>query len=191
MPQSRILKDFRRLYKFYENGAVFTAFDTETTGLSPSTNRIIEIGAVKFNKDGIISTWDQVINPECEIPLFITQLTHISQSMVDSNGTIGHYLSDFLNLIEDSILIAHNAQFDLNFINAELERTGKTLLKNKCIDTLQYSRWAYPTLGKYKLEFLADLMKINKGQSHRAIDDAETCRQIFLRIMEDTKSTRK
>lgn len=191
MQQNKILRDFRRLYKLYEDGAVFTAFDTETTGLSPTSNRIIEIGAVKFNKDGIISRWDQLINPNVLIPPFITQLTHISQEMVDVNNTINCYLPSFLELINNTILIGHNVQFDLNFVNAELERCGMNLLKNKCIDTHQYARWAYPTLGKYKLEYLADLMKIDKGQSHRAIDDAETCRQIYLRIINDTKSLRK
>ena len=115
--QNKILKDFRKLHLLYEEGAIFTAFDTETTGLSPTNCRIIEIGAIKFSKEGIIQTYSQLFNPQCEIPYFISQLTHINQDMVDCCKTINCHLPDFLEMINNTILIAHNAQFDLNFLN--------------------------------------------------------------------------
>ena len=90
-------------------------------------------------------------------------------------------------MINNTILIAHNAQFDLNFLNAECEKSGLESTKNKVIDTLQYSKWAFPDLEKHKLDFLADYFKINKGSSHRAFDDAETCRQLFLKCNEVRK----
>ena len=179
--QNKILKDFKKLHILYEEGAVFTVFDTETTGLSPSNCRIIEIGAIKFSKDGIIDTFSQLFNPECLIPWHISQLTHIDQQMVSCCKPICYYLPDFLKMIEDTILIAHNAQFDLNFLNSECEKAELPTTKNKVIDTLQYSKWAFPELEKHKLDFLADYFKIDKGSSHRALDDAETCRQLFLK----------
>ncbi len=142
--QTRIFKDFRKLYRLYEKGTVFTAFDTETTGLSPSKDRIIEIGAVKFNKDGIISTWSKLFNPRFSISPFITNLTHITQEMLDCSDCIENHLLNFVEFIGDSILIAHNAQFDLNFINAECQRINHKGSNNLTIDTLQASRWAYP-----------------------------------------------
>lgn len=178
--QNKFFKDYKKLYQLFDAGTVFTAFDTETTALSPSSGRIMEIGAVKFNKDGIIDTWGNLINPQCVIPPFISELTHISQEMVDSCKPIKEYLPDFLKFIKNTVLIAHNAQFDLNFINAECETAGLPPTHNKAIDTLQFSKWAFPQAERHKLDFLADLLKINKGSSHRAFDDAETCRQLFL-----------
>ena len=155
--QTRIFKDFRKLYRLYEKGTVFTAFDTETTGLSPSKDRIIEIGAVKFNKDGIISTWSKLFNPGVSISPFITNLTHITQEMLDCSDCIENHLSNFVEFIGDSILIAHNAQFDLNFINAECQRINHKGINNLTIDTLQASRWAYPMQKTHKLSILAQL----------------------------------
>ena len=185
--QNKILKDFRKLHLLYEEGAIFTAFDTETTGLSPSNCRILEIGAIKFSKDGIIQTFSHLFNPECIIPFHITKLTNIHQNMVDCCNTIDFHLPDFLKIIEGTILIAHNAQFDLNFLNSECEKAGLPSTKNKVIDTLQYSKWAFPDLEKHKLDFLADYFKIDKGSSHRAFDDAETCRQLFFKCNEIRK----
>jgi len=185
---NKILKDYKKLHLLYNSGAVFTAFDTETTGISPSNSRIIEIGAVTFNKDGIISTWNQLFNPGIPIPPFITGLTHISDSMVQDCPRIEECLPYFVSLISDNCLIAHNAQFDLNFINSELEWAGMTPTKNRTIDTLRYSQWAYPELPKHKLDYLADTLKINKGTSHRALDDALTCMNLFIKICEKMNS---
>ena len=189
--QTRIFKDFRKLYRLYEKGTVFTAFDTETTGLSPSKDRIIEIGAVKFNKDGIISTWSKLFNPGFSISPFITNLTHITQKMLDCSDCIENHLLNFIEFIGDSILIAHNAQFDLNFINAECQRINHKGINNLTIDTLQASRWAYPMQKTHKLSVLAQLMNIDCKNAHRATDDAETCKEVFLRIIKDTMSVQK
>ena len=176
---NKILRDFKRLHRFYEDGEVFTAFDTETTDISPSTGRIMEIGAIKFNKNGVIGEFSKLINPERLIPPFITSLTHITQDMVKDCPVMKDVLPAFLDFISDSILIAHNAQFDLNFLNAECEWANLPLTKNRCIDTLQYSRWTVPNVEKHKLDFLADTFKINKGSSHRAFDDARVCMELY------------
>ncbi len=186
---NKILKNFKRLHLLYEEGAVFTAFDTETTSLTPTTGRIIEIGAVKFSKNGIIDKWGQLINPQTDIPPFITSLTHITNQMVSSCNPISFFLPDFLNFISDTILIAHNAQFDLNFLNAECEKAGFSVTSNKTIDTLQFSRFAYPKAPKHKLDYLADYFKINKGSSHRALDDALTCRELFIKCLYPVSSS--
>lgn len=185
---NKILTDYKKLHLLYNNGAVFTAFDTETTGITPSNSRIIEIGAVTFNKDGIISTWSHLFNPGFPIPQLITNLTHISDSMVADCPDIKEMLPDFKSFISDNILIAHNAQFDLNFLNSELEKAEMTPAKNKTIDTLRYSQWAYPELPRHKLDYLADYLKINKGNSHRALDDALTCMNLYIKICEKINS---
>ena len=156
------ITDLRRLRKLYEEGAVFTAFDTETSGITPKTSRIIEIGAVRFTKDGIISKWSSLFDPNQILSPFIVSLTHITQQMVDAADPI-----------EDHI------QFDLNFLNAECENCGLSVTKNYAIDTLQLSRILIPEAEYHKLDYLADFLGIDKGSSHRALDDAITCMELF------------
>ena len=97
-------------------------------------------------------------------------------------------LVSFVDFIKDGILVAHNANFDLNFINAELERAKLPALKNKAIDTLNFVRWAYPLLGKYNLQLMAKLMDIEVNEAHRAYDDARVCMEVFNKTLSDTKS---
>ena len=181
-----ILQDNRRLLKLYNSGAVFTAFDTETTGIKAEDCTIIEIGAVKFNKDGELDKFSTLINPKIPIPQIITQITNISDSMVCSMPCIKEVLPGFIEFIGDSILMGHNVQFDLNFLNSECEKNGLPYVRNNALDTLRISRWAYPKAERHKLDYLADALKINKGHSHRAFDDAVTCKELFLRILRDT-----
>ena len=174
----------KRLRRLYEDGAVFTAFDTETTGITPTNSRIIEIGAVRFTKDGILSKWQHLFYPDQILSPFIISLTHITQEMVDAADPINKHLPGFLNFIKDTILIAHNAQFDLNFLNAECENCGLPVTKNYAIDTLILARRIFPEAERHKLDFLADYLGIDKGASHRAMDDAVTCMELFKKCME-------
>lgn len=185
---NKILKEYKKLRLLYENGAVFTAIDTETTGISCKTARVMEIGAVQFSKDGVISKWHHLFNPHCQIPPLISELTHITDSMVQDCPYLEDYIGEFKNYIGNTILIAHNAQFDLNFINMECFCGNLTHTTNKEIDTLQYSRWAYPEAESHKLAFLADYLGINKGNSHRALDDAITCMELFKKCTRIIKS---
>lgn len=178
------ITDLRRLHKLYEEGAVFTAFDTETSGITPTTSRIIEIGAVRFTKDGIISKWSKLFDPDQVLSPFIVNLTHITQEMVDAADPINKHIRSFLNFLGSSIIVAHNAQFDLNFLNAECENCGLPLTKNQAIDTLQLSRITIPEAQYHKLDFLADFLGIDKGSSHRALDDAITCMELFKKCLE-------
>ena len=178
------ITDLRRLRKLYEEGAVFTAFDTETSGITPTTSRIIEIGAVRFTKDGIISKWSKLFDPDQILSPFIINLTHITQEMVDAADPINKHIRDFLSFLGSSIIVAHNAQFDLNFLNAECENCDLPLTKNQAVDTLQLSRIIIPEAEYHKLDFLADFLGIDKGSSHRALDDAITCMELFKKCLE-------
>ena len=178
------ITDLRRLRKLYEEGAVFTAFDTETSGISPKNSRIIEIGAVRFTKDGIISKWSKLFDPDQILSPFIINLTHITQEMVDAADPINKHIRDFLSFLGSSIIVAHNAQFDLNFLNAECENCGLPVTKNQAVDTLQLSRILIPEAEYHKLDFLADFLGIDKGSSHRALDDAITCMELFKKCIE-------
>ena len=173
------ISDIKRLCKLYNEGAVFTAFDTETSSITPSTGRIIEIGAVKFTKNKIISSWNMIFNPHQILSPFIVNLTHISQQMVDGSDVIDLHLKDFIEFTENSIIVAHNAQFDINFLNSECEKCCLPPVKNKVADTLKLSRLLFSDFASHKLDFLADQFMIDKGSSHRALDDAKTCMELF------------
>ena len=173
------ISDIKRLCKLYNEGAVFTAFDTETSSITPSTGRIIEIGAVRFTKDEIISSWNMIFNPHQILSPFIVNLTHISQQMVDESDVIDLHLKDFIEFTEDSVIVAHNAQFDMNFLNSECEKCSLPPVKNKVADTLKLSRLLFSDFASHKLDFLADQFMIDKGSSHRALDDAKTCMELF------------
>lgn len=191
MPQNKLIEDFRKLQILLDSGATFIAFDTETTGLSSTTDRVIEIGAVKFDKDGIKDKFEKLINPQKPIPPECTEINHITNEMVKDAPLAGEALKNFSDFIKDGILIAHNVNFDLNFINEELSRAKLPETKNKALDTLTFVRWAYPLLGKYNLQLMARLMNIDVNEAHRAYDDARVCMEVFLKTLEDTKSVQK
>lgn len=188
---NKIIDDFRKLQILLDSGASFIAFDTETTGLKPDTDRIIEIGAVKFDKNGIIDKFETLVNPQKSIPAECTAINHITNEMIKNAPLSKDALKDFVEFIKDGILIAHNAGFDLGFLNEECKRAKLSETKNKALDTLTLVRWAYPLLGKYNLQLMARLMNIEVNDAHRAYDDARVCMEVFLKTIEDTKSVQK
>lgn len=201
MQQNKIalFRNYRHLANLFYSGTVFVAFDTETTGLKKETDFLTEIGAVKFTADGVVSTFDCLIKPPVEIPPRLVELTHITPEMVKDCPPATNAIPPFLNFIGKSVLIAHNAPFDMGFINAELERMSFPCLKNQVIDTLPLSRWAYPDFandgqngkGKYKLQALAERFCIEVRSAHRADDDARVCMEVFKRIIKDTLDRQK
>lgn len=188
----KLLKDYKRLRRLInENGAVFCAFDTETTGLSYKKDKIIELGAVRFDKSGVLDVYDSFVHIDFALPPIITNITHITDAMLEGAPDIQKVMRDFEEFSKGCVLVAHNAQFDWNFVNAERTRLGMKELKNKAIDTLDLARWAYPVNKKYSLQYLASGMKIQVEAAHRANDDARVCMEVFLRAVRDTDSIQK
>ena len=185
------MNDYRRMNRLLNSGALFCALDTETTGLKSDDDRIIEIGAVKFDKSGIISTYSTLVNPRILIPHFCQELTGITNEMVFKQKEFYEISEEFLGFIGTSIIIAHNAQFDLRFINAELERMRIPPLKNKAVDTLRFSRWAFPENEHWSLQFLAKQFEIEVKSAHRAEDDARVCMEIFHKCIEGSLDRQK
>ena len=178
--------------RLLNSGAVFCALDTETTGLKPAEDRIIEIGAVKFDKSGVLGTFSALVNPRILIPPFCQELTGITNKMVFGQKEFKEVAGDFLSFLgEESIIVAHNAQFDLRFVNAELERMNHNLLPNKAIDTLRFSRWAFPENGHWTLQHLASQFGIEVKSAHRATDDARVCMEVFFKCIEGSMDRQK
>ncbi|MBB5219581.1 DNA polymerase-3 subunit epsilon [Treponema rectale] len=199
-PPIHIFSKYNTLAREFFCGRTFIAFDTETTGLHASDSYMIEIGAVKFNCDGIIGEpFDILIKPPVPVPAQLEELTHITNDMLKDCPGEETAVKAFLEYIEDdyTLLAAHNAPFDLYFMNAALIRSGLAPLKNICIDTLPLSKWAYPSLtamnikGTFKLQSLAQRFNIEVKAAHRADDDARVCMEVLKRIVEDSLPRQK
>lgn len=180
----KIFNSYRKLHRLIEDGTVFCAIDTETTGLKSKDDRVMEIGCVKFDKSGELGRFSLLINPECTIPAVVTEITNITNDQVCNEKKFSEIADDFLSFIKDTTIIAHNANFDLGFLNMELERCGKKPLQNQYIDTLQLTRWAFPLNEHWNQVYLAKQFEINIEAAHRAYDDARVCKEIFLKTVE-------
>ena len=164
----------------------FVVFDIETTGFSQSNDRIIEIGAVKVVHGEIVDKYSSFVNPEVPIPYKIEQLTGISDSMVMDAPTIEVVLPEFLAFCQGSSLVAHNASFDVGFIQKNAERLG-TEIDFTVIDTVGLSRILLPELSRYRLNTVAKALGITLENHHRAVDDAGATAAIFVKLIEMLK----
>ena len=163
--------------------SAFVVFDLETTGLDPLKNEIIEIGAVKIKQGQIIDEFSTFVNPKRRIPAEITKLTGITDDMVKDAPGLYEALNSFKNYCQDVCLVAHNASFDMGFINAKSVRTGLPF-KNIVVDTLELARRLLPGLRSHKLNLLAKHFGIDMGTHHRAVDDANTTAQLLNHFLE-------
>jgi DNA polymerase-3 subunit epsilon len=150
----------------------FCVLDLETTGGSAEFSRITEIGAARYRGGERLGTFQTLVNPECEIPPSITLLTGITQSMVLRAPTIREVLPSLLEFIGDAVIVAHNARFDVGFLNAALVRDGRPPLTNGVLDTVALSRrLVRGMVPDCKLATLAKRLRLPHQPSHRALDD--------------------
>ncbi len=159
----------------------FIVFDLETTGFSAESDQIIEIGAVKIENGVIVDRFSTFVNPQVPISFKIEKLTGINDAMVIDAPTTDVILPKFLEFCKDSILVAHNAEFDTSFIK---NKAGKMGIKvpNTIVDTLALSRFLLPNLHNFKLDTLSKHFNVVLDNHHRAVDDAEATAQIFQHL---------
>ncbi|MEW6412327.1 MAG: exonuclease domain-containing protein [Candidatus Zixiibacteriota bacterium] len=159
----------------YLKRQVFVAFDTETTGMWAPINRLVELAAVKFTlEDGPIETFQSLINPLRPVPEEVIEIHGITDEMVAGSPTADRVLSDFLGFCgPESILIAHNAPFDISFVGTELDRSKLTFGENPILDTVDIYHRFFPGLPSYSLLNLVRHFRISDSQAHRALSDAE------------------
>ena len=163
--------------------ATFVVTDTETTGTSPSSDRVIELAAVKLHDGEVVDTFQQLINPGRSIPKRITQITGISTAMVYDAPSIDAILPDYLDFLGDGIFTAHNLSFDRNFINAELERTGGSELGVDTLCTLRLARRLLPGLKSKGLSQLIQFYNLQVNSRHRALGDAEATATVLQQFV--------
>lgn len=161
----------------------FIAFDLETTGFAPPC-KIIEIGAVKVVNNKIVEEYQTFVNPCCVISRNITCLTGIDQKMVCNAPEIREALPHFIRFIGNMPIAAHNASFDMQFINYEAKKLGCSIT-NQIIDTLALSRRYYPGLENHKLNTVARYIGVINQREHRGLYDAMVVAGILLKLSLD------
>ncbi len=160
----------------------FVVFDIETTGFSPLTCAIIEIGAVRVEKGQITDRFSAFVNPRVPIPFRIEQLTGINDAMVAEAPGIEEVLPEFLEFSRGAVMAAHNADFDMSFIMENCRRLG---LPDEFtyVDTVGMARFLLPALNRFKLDTVAKAVGVPLGHHHRAVDDAACTADIFVKFV--------
>lgn len=165
--------------------------DFETTGLSPGMgDRITEVAALRIVDGRVTERYVSLINCGVRIPSFITQLTGISQAMVDSAPPVERVVPQLLDFIGDDALSAHNASFDEKFLKAEAERLSLAPRHAGLVCSLKLSRRVFPGLSSYKLGLLSGQLGIRfRSAAHRAESDAEVAAEVLIHIARHLDST--
>ncbi|HNX16195.1 MAG TPA: PolC-type DNA polymerase III [Bacilli bacterium] len=163
------------------NKAKYVVLDLETTGLSSRYDSIIEFGAVRVEHGLVTSHFDVLINPGFSIPRHITEITGIKDDMLKDKPTIGEAIKDILEFLDDAILVTHNAEFDISFLQESLVKLGLPPLNNSTIDTLSLSRFLFPDSKRHTLGALCRNLEVNydEEQAHRADYDAQVLNDVL------------
>ncbi len=161
----------------------YCVLDLETTGFSAKTEKITEVGIMKVKNGEVIDEFSCFVNPEKHIPERVTEVTNITDEMVKDAKTIEQVFPEILDFIEDSVLVAHNAPFDMGFLKQNAKVLGYEF-DYTYIDTLSLAKDLFPDYKKYKLGKIAENLGIKVEVAHRALDDVDTTVKVF-RVMLD------
>jgi DNA polymerase-3 subunit epsilon/ATP-dependent DNA helicase DinG len=166
----------------------YVAVDVETTGLNPDYDAIIEVGAVVFDRDGILEEFDSLVYPGRDIPAEITALTGITDEMVAHAPDLGSLRSSLRRLVGDHVVVGHNVAFDLAFLRAAY--VGQN---NQRVDTVTLASIMLPRLGRYSLGRVAAHLSlpvpdVGKDAGHRALGDARRTAQLFLALLSSAEA---
>ncbi len=168
----------------------FVAFDLETTGLSATDDRIVEIGAVKFDASGqVLEEFERLVNPLRPSGVAARAIHGISDAELALAETAELVLPEFIDFLGDpaqTSLLAHNATFDAGFLGRELARLGRSMPGHAVIDTLALSRKCWPKLRTHRLDFLARWLELDPQGPHRALADSRRVRGLWLALTAET-----
>lgn len=169
-------KKGKNLTKFVDD---YVLVDIETTGLSPVEDEIIEIGAIKVKDNKMVDTYDQLIKIDRILPEFITNLTGITDEMLQTGKMPDIVLNEFIDFVGTNVIIGHNVNFDLGFLINKCKKYLNYNLSNDYIDTLYMARRLVPNSVNYKLGTLAKLFNISYAGAHRGLKDVEITYEVY------------
>ncbi len=184
--EAYLVDDTKRIVKDpagQDFGGDFVVFDLETTGFSPKKNKIIEIGAVKVQNGAITERFSTFVNPKLPIPFEIEELTGIRDDMVIDAPLIDEILPEFMEFCKGCVMVAHNAEFDMSFIQKNCEDLHLAC-SFTVADTVAMARFLLPQLNRYKLDTVAKAVGVSLENHHRAVDDAACTAEIFVKFIE-------
>jgi DNA polymerase III epsilon subunit family exonuclease len=166
------------------NSHTFIVVDTETTGLEPKLDHLIELAAVKVQNGKIVDTWDSLLNPGVFIPHDSTHITGITTDMLQASPRFKDVMDDFLNFIgEQSVFVAHNLEFDWNFVNQHLRRNERGDLTNASLCTFKLAKKLFPEIPRFGLGALCKQFSIELPEAHRAVHDATATAELLLKFL--------
>lgn len=174
--------------KWYEHGP-FTVFDVETTGMSPSRDRIVELAAVRVNTDGAEERFHTLVHPGRAIPMRVQTIHHITDAMVMNSPRFSEVGYEFLDFAAGTTLVAHNALFDLGFLQESLVREGLPMWRGRTLDTIRLAKTVYGGLPSYSLQNLRRYFHLDEAgetmQAHRADADVEWTVRLLAKLLTD------
>lgn len=165
----------------------YCILDLETTGFSPKTEKITEIGIMKYKDGEVIDSFSCFVNPEKSIPARVVEVTNITDDMVRDAETIDQVFPKMLEFIKDSVLVAHNAEFDVGFLKYNAKVLGYDF-DFSYLDTLSLAQAVFPNFKSYKLGRIAKNLGIKVEVAHRALDDVDTTVKVFKVMLEELKN---
>lgn len=160
----------------------YTVLDIETTGLDPCFDEIIEISALRVRSADVTDTFSSLVKPSEPVSDFITELTGITNEMLDDAPPIYDVLPRFIRFVGDDIVVGHNVNFDINFLYDQSACLGLPPFGNDFLDTMRLSRKLFPELKNHKLDTLAQFFEVPRSISHRATADCEATNSIYRHI---------
>lgn len=169
-------KKGKNLMKFVDD---YVLVDIETTGLSPTKDEIIEIGAIKVQNNKIIDTYNELININRKLPSFITKLTGITDDMIKTGRMPTLVLKKFIDFTQNNIIIGHNVNFDLGFLINKCKKYLNYNLDNDYIDTMFLARRLVPDSLNYKLGTLAKYFNVSYEGAHRGLKDVQITYEVY------------
>jgi DNA polymerase-3 subunit alpha (Gram-positive type) len=167
--------------------STYCILDLETTGISYLTEKITEVGIIKYSNGKRVAEFETFVNPEKHIPEKVQEVTHITDDMVKDAPTIDKVIPKMIEFIGDSIVVTHNTDFDVSYLKYNYEKYGYKF-ENTYIDTLRISKTMFTDLTKFRLGIIADYLGIEVENAHRALDDVITLTQVFERMIEKCKN---
>lgn len=162
----------------------YVVLDTETTGLSRQSDRIIEIALIRYESDKEAERYETLVNPRIHIPSGASKINHITDADVVNAPVIEDVLPEVLRIIGDRVVVGHNITFDLGFVSAQIPASHPST-EIRYVDTVTLSKRAFPGLSSYKLSSLSKQLGIADLQSHRALGDVELTAQLFEKCREE------
>lgn len=161
----------------------YTVIDVETTGLSPSKCRIIEMSAIRLSGTNFLSCKTWLINPNTAIPAGASRIHGITDDMVEGSPVFKQLAPEILQVLSNTVIVAHNARFDWGFLSSELTRTDQEIPVLKIIDSIPLAKLCFPNQPSYAMKHLSTELKLAVTPTHRAESDTRALSDLFIKCI--------